>query len=77
MSQPTKEQMNALLQYASKKLGVPADQLAQAAATGGYDGLTASLSDNSRRTLQALVGDPEKAKALLATPAMQEWLKRF
>ncbi len=77
MSQPTPAQMNALLQFASAKLGVPADQLAATVARGGYEELTASLSDNSRRTLEALVGDPSQMQALLNSPQVQELLRRF
>ena len=77
MSQPTPAQMQALLQYASQKLGVPPEQLAAAAKTGRYEELTASLSDGSRRTLENLVGDPQKLQALLSSPQIQELLKRF
>lgn len=77
MNQPTPDQLQMLLQYASKRLGVPVEQLASTVAQGGYEGLSASLSENSRRTLQDLVGDPTKAQALLSSPQVQEWLKRF
>lgn len=77
MSQPTPAQMQALLQYASQKLGVPPEQLAAAARTNGYEGLSASLSDSSRRTLESLVGDPQKLQALLSSPQVQELLKRL
>ncbi len=77
MSQPTPAQMNALLQYASAKLGIPPEQLAATAANGGYEGLAASLSDNSRRTLESLVGDPSQLQALLSSPQVQELLRRF
>ena len=77
MSQPTPAQMQALLQYASQKLGIPPEQLAAAAKTGGYEGLTASLSDDGRRTLESLVGDPQKWQALLSSPQVRDLLKRF
>lgn len=77
MSQPTPAQMQALLQYASQKLGVPPEKLAAMAKTGGYEGLSSSLSDSSRRTLESLVGDPKKLQALLSSPQIQELLKRL
>lgn len=77
MSQPTPAQMQALLHYASQKLGVPPEQLAATAKTGDYEELTASLSDSSRRTLESLVGDPQKLQALLSSPQIRELLKRL
>lgn len=77
MNQPTPAQMQALLQYASQKLGVPPEKLAAAARTNGYEGLSSSLSDSSRRTLESLVGDPEKLQVLLSSPQIQELLKRL
>ncbi|MBE6763131.1 MAG: hypothetical protein E7553_02080 [Ruminococcaceae bacterium] len=77
MNQPSPEQMQALLQYASQKLGMPPDQLAALVKNGGYEGLTSSLSDNSRRTLERLAGDPQKLQALLSSPQVRELLKRL
>lgn len=77
MSQPTPTQMNALLQYAAARLGIPAEQLAATVAEGGYDTLASSLSADSRRTLESLVGNPKQAEALLSSPAVQAYLKRF
>lgn len=77
MSQPTKEQLEALIGYASKKLGIAPDTLVDSVASGGYEGLNASLSDSGQKTLRELTGDPEKAKALLASPQVQELLRRL
>ncbi len=77
MSQPTPAQLQALLQYASARLGIPADQLAKTVADGGYGKLSSSLSADSRRKLEALIGDPQKAEALLSSPAVQAYLERF
>ncbi|MBQ3094648.1 MAG: hypothetical protein IJC52_05685 [Clostridia bacterium] len=77
MQQPSKAQLEALLQYASMRLGVPAEKLASAAADGGYNGLVSSLSENSRRTLESLLGDPRQLEALLASPQVRELLKRL
>ncbi len=77
MSQPSSSQMNALLQYAAAKLGMTPEQLARTVASGGYEHLSSSLSDSSRRTLESMVGDPARMEALLASPQVQELLKRF
>lgn len=77
MNQPTPEQLSALLQYASARLGVSAEQLASTVTKGGYEGLASSLSDADRRSLERLVGDPQKAQAFLNSPQVQALLKRF
>lgn len=77
MNQPTPAQMNALLQYASKKLGVPPEQLARTVADGGAEALTASLSEDNKKVLASLAGDPKKAEALLNSPAVRRYLAQF
>lgn len=77
MSQPTPAQIQALLQYASQKLGVSPEQLSSTVAAGGYEGLTSSLSDSSRRTLESLAGDPAQLQALLNSPQVRQLLARF
>ncbi len=77
MSQPTPAQLQALLQYASAKLGIPPEQLAATAAKGGYEGLVSSLSDSSRRTLESLAGNPSQLQALLRSPQVRELLERL
>ncbi len=77
MNQPTPAQLNALLQYASQKLGVPPEQLARTVANGGAEALTSSLSEDSKKTLASLVGDPKKAEALLNSPAVRRYLAQF
>ena len=77
MSQPTPAQMQALLQFAAQKLGTSPEQLASTVAKNGYDGLVSSLSENSRRTLATLVSDKAKAEALLSSPQVQAFLKRY
>lgn len=77
MSQPSPAQMQALLQYASQKLGVPAEQLASTVSNGGYEALTASLSESSRRTLEQLVSNPSQLQALLSNDQVKQLLKQF
>ncbi|MGN0171620.1 MAG: hypothetical protein ACI39E_02410 [Acutalibacteraceae bacterium] len=79
MNQPSlsSAQLQALLQYASARLGVPPDELAKTVTNGGYDGLAASLSPENQKKLQALVGDRSRADALFNSPAVQAFLSRF
>lgn len=77
MSQPTPAQMQALLQYAAQKLGTTPEQLAATVSQKGYDGLASSLSDSSRQKLESLVSDKKKAEALLQSPQVQAFLKRY
>ena len=77
MSQPTPEQMQALLQYASQKLGIPPAQLADAVRRNGGEGLAASLSPSSRHTLEQLAGDPSQLQALLNSPQVRQLLARL
>ena len=77
MSQPNPEQWKALLKYASAKLGVSEQELASAAANGGYEGVRASLSESSKKTLESLAGDPARMEALLSSPQVKELLRRL
>ena len=77
MNQPCSAQMQALLQYASQKLGVSPEQLAATVSNGGYESLVSSLSDNSRHTLESLTNDPSQLQALLASEQVKKLLARL
>ncbi len=77
MSQPTPAQLNALLQYAAAKLGMPAEQLAATVSSGGVEGLLSSLSGDNRRRIESLLADRSQAEALLSSPQFRELLKRY
>ncbi len=72
----TQEQLYALLQQASKKLGTTPQKLAEAANNGGMDGLNSSLSPENAARLQALIGDRQRAEQFLASPKVQALLQR-
>ena len=74
-SQPA--QLNALLQYASQALGVPADQLADAVSGQHCDELANTLSPESRRKLESLTSDPSQLQALLDSPQVKHLLARL
>ncbi len=73
----TKEQMYALLQIASKKLGTTPTQMAESFNKGGLDGLTASLSPENASRLQSFIGDRGRAEQLLNSPKAQEVIRQL
>ncbi len=77
MNQPNPAQLNALLNIASKKLGVAPETLAASAANGGYDGLLKSLSPEKRRALEGMLGDPAQLQALLQSEQVRRLLAQF
>ena len=73
MSQnPTPAQLQALLQYASKRLGTTPDHLIKTVQEGGLDGLAKNLSPADAAKLQSLTKDKEKAEQLLNSPAARQ-----
>ncbi len=77
MSNITPDQMNALLHFASKKLGTTPQALAKTIQTGGADSLMNDRAGGDMARLQALIGDKQKAKALLESPEVQLFLKKY
>lgn len=73
----TKEQMFALIQLASKKLGTTPTQLAESFNKGGLDGISAGLSPENAARLQSFVGDKQRAEQLLNSPKAQEVIRQL
>lgn len=77
MSQsPTPAQLQALLQYASKRLGTTPDHLMKTVSEGGLESLAKSLSPSDAAKLQNLVKDKAQAEQLLNSPAARQLLER-
>ena len=77
MSQnPTPAQLQALLQYASKRLGTTPDQLIKTVQSGGLDELARNLSPADAARLQNLTKDKDKAEQLLNSPAARQLLEQ-
>ncbi len=75
MSQnPTPAQLQALIQYASKRLGTTPDQLLKTVNDGGLDGLAKTLSPADAAKLQSLIKDKSQAEQLLNSPAARQIL---
>ena len=58
MSQITPDQLQALLAYASRQLGMTPEQLAKTVQSGGLDAVSNSVSPDNARRISELVGDP-------------------
>jgi len=73
----TQEQLFALVQMASKKLGTTPEKLAKTAETGGVEGLTDSLPPDIAAKAQGFLGDKSKAEELLNSPKIQALIKQI
>lgn len=69
------QQLQALLAFASKKLGVSQEQLARSIQSGNTDGL--GLSEENSRRLQELIGNRQTAEELVRSPQAQALLDRL
>ena len=73
----TPDQLEALLQYASKKLGTTPDQLKKTVSTGGVDALASSLSPQEASKMKSVVGDQKKAEEFLKSPQAQQLIQKM
>jgi hypothetical protein len=77
MSQITPDQLQALIAYASKQLGMTPEQLQKTVQTGGLGALSDKVSPDSAAQIAALAGDREKAQQLLNSPRAQALMKQL
>ncbi|MCI8553446.1 MAG: hypothetical protein HFJ80_00670 [Clostridiales bacterium] len=73
----TPDQLEALLQYASKKLGTTPEKLKQTVSDGGVDALTSSLSPQEAARMKAVVGDQKKAEEFLSSPQARQLIEKM
>ena len=76
MSNPTLAQLQALLQYASKRLGTTPEQLAKAVQSGGLEALASHLSPADAAKLQNLTRDKARAEQMLQSPAARQVIEQ-
>lgn len=69
---PTPAQLQALLQYAGKRLGMTPEQLIHTVQTGGIASLENHMSASDSKKFHHLVGDNSKAEQLLRSPQIQK-----
>ena len=70
-------QLDSLLQITAKRMGTSPEALKTAAQNGEISKMFSILNKNDADNLQKVLGDPEAAKKLLATPQAQMLLKMF
>lgn len=73
----TPDQLQALLQYASKRLGTTPEQLAKTVQSGGVENLQNSLSPENAAKLQSLMNNKEKAQQLMNSPKIQQLIQQI
>ena len=74
-TQLTPEQLHALLQFASAKLGISQETLARTVQSGNLQDL--GLSPDQSRKLEGLMGSKERAEDLLKSPQLQALLNQL
>ena len=77
MSQITPEQLQALMNYASKRLGMTPEQLAKTVQSGGLSALSDRAGAQNTQKIAELAGDPKRLQQLLGSPEVQAFLSRF
>ena len=77
MGQITPEQLQALLGYASKQLGMTPEQLAGTVKEGGLGALTGKVSPENAHRINELVGDRQKAEEFLSSPEVKKALGKL
>ena len=73
----TPQQLEALIQYAAKRLNMSPQQLAGTVQTKGLEGLSAHLSPEDAAKLQGKQPDRAQAEQLLRSPQVQELLRQL
>ncbi len=74
-AQLTPEQLEALLKFASSKLGISEQQLARTVQSGNIDDL--GLSPESSKKLEGLIGGRNSAETLLQSPQVKALLSQL
>lgn len=77
MSQITPDQLQALLAYASKRLGMTPEQLAQTVQSGGLSSLSNRAGAGNTQKFAELANDPQRLQQLLNTPEVQAFLSKL
>lgn len=77
MSQITPDQLQALLGYASKRLGMTPEQLAKTVQNGGLSALSNQAGVQNTKKFNELAGDPARLQQLIASPEVQAFLSKL
>ena len=77
MSQITPDQLQTLLGYASKRLGMTPEQLAKTVQNGGLAALSDKAGAENAQKINELASDPERLRKLIASPEVQAFLSKL
>ena len=79
MNEPkvTPDQLQALLKFASKKLGTTPEKLAETVQSGGVAGISSELPPDQAEKIEEVLHDKAKAQALLQTPEAQKLIAQL
>lgn len=73
----TPDQLQALLQYVSTKLGTTPDELVNSVSTKGTESMASRLSPTDAARFQALVSDKDKLGQMLNSPQAQQIIEKL
>ena len=74
---PTNDQIQALVRYASAKLGVTPEQLISTIQSGKVSQLSKNMSPNDAEKLESMLKSNGQAAQFLQSPAVQQYISRF
>lgn len=77
MGQITPDQLQALLGYASRQLGMSPEALAKTVQSGGIGSLLGNVSPENARKISALIGDTQQAERFLSSPEVRQALGKL
>lgn len=77
MSQITPEQLQALLKYASGRLGMTPEQLASTVQNGGLSALSDRAGAQNAQKITELARDPARLQQLIGSPEVQAFLSKL
>lgn len=77
MGQITPDQLQALIGYAAKRLGMTPQQLAGTVQSGGLGALADRVGSDDIRRINDLVGDRQKAEQFLSSPDVRRMMEKL
>lgn len=76
-NQLTPEQLQALLNYASKRLGTTPEQLAKTVQTGGAQSLASKMKPGDAEKFRAIASDQAKLEQMVNSPQAQKLIQQL
>lgn len=73
----TEDQLQALVQFASKKLGTTPEKLAKTVQQGDLSSIASKLQPSEAAKLNAITSDKNKAEQLVGSPEAQKLIQQL